>query len=556
MKTKLVTLLLAAAMAATTLAGCGNATSTSETDTSSSVSQSQASESQTDSESEAAKNFNAEGYPIVNEEITLKILLCIRDIDSMIAPEEMPAIQRLEEQTGIKTEWEVVKASDFGTKSNLIFASGEYPDVIMGLQQCDLDIEEYGVSQGILLPLDDLIDQYVPNYTERIAAEETDPTVALIASDGQKYTLGYLGGPTFDTDWFYCINREWLDALKLEMPTDIESLTEVLRAFKTGDPNDNGKADEIPMVANMVLNDGYGVHNMLPLFGIPASTGSQWIYIDDSKQVQAIPTQKGFRDCLEWLNMCYKEGLLDPEVISQDSNVVMSKLTEGSAGFYTAYAIGTMGFNESCVLYVPNSENTSVYTNLTIPLHSAAVTCTNENVEATMRWFNALLEDEMMWSTFYGEKDDADYGGWTYREDGKVQSITVSEAKRSVPRKHLNVDTLMFMPSQYYYEHIYVAESSMRAERNVYCSQYREAGVFQKYSNQYFNLVRLTAEQEQQNTLLETDINNAVREFVASSIVEGVTDSKWNAFVSEIENMGISDYVKLYQDGIDALDIQ
>ena len=324
MKTKLVTLLLAAAMTVTTLAGCGNTTSTSGTEGSSSVSQSQASTSQT----EEVKNFNAEGYPIVNEEITLKILLCIRDVDSMIEPEEMPAIQRLEEQTGIKTEWEVVRVSDFGTRSNLIFASGEYPDVIMGLQQCNLDIEEYGVSQGILLPLDDLIEQYMPNYTERIAAEETDPTMSLIASDGQKYTIGFLMGPTYDTSWFHCINQEWLDALKLETPNDVDSLTEVLRAFKAKDPNGNGKADEIPMVANMVLNDGYGVQNMLPLFGIPATTGGKWLYIDDNKQVQAIPTQKGFRECMEWLNMCYKEGLLDPEVISQDKNVVASNLTE------------------------------------------------------------------------------------------------------------------------------------------------------------------------------------------------------------------------------------
>lgn len=552
MKTKLVTLLLATAMAVTTLAGCGNTSSTSGTEGSSEVSQTQTSVGET----ELVKNFNAEGYPIVNEEITLKILLCIRDVDNMIAPEEMPAIQRLEEQTGIKTEWEVVKASDFGTRSNLIFASKEYPDVIMGLQQTNLDIEEYGVSQGILLPLDDLIEQYMPIYTSRIAAEETDPTISLIASDGQKYSIAYLAGPTYDTSWFHCINQEWLDALKMETPTDVEGLTEVLRAFKTKDPNGNGKADEIPMVANVVLNDGYGVQNMLPLFGIPVTTGGKWLYIDDNKQVQPIPTQKGFRECMEWLNMCYQEGLLDPEVISQDGNVVASKLKEGTAGFYTAWSIGTMAFDESCVLYVPNSEHTSICSQITTSKPSAAVTCTNENVEATMRWFDALLEDETMWSMYYGEKDDTEYGGWTYGDDGMVHSISGSEANIGKPRKYLNVGTLLFMPKEYYNEHMYIADQLMRVERTEYCKQYREAGVLQKYSNQYFNLVRLTTEQMQAQTLLETDLNNAVKEFVASCIVEGVTDNKWNTFVSEIEKMGISDYVKMYQDGIDALDIQ
>ncbi len=61
-------------------------------------------------------NFNAEGYPIVNDEITLKVLLGIRDVDTLIDINDMPAIQRLEEQTGIHVEWEVVKGADWDTK--------------------------------------------------------------------------------------------------------------------------------------------------------------------------------------------------------------------------------------------------------------------------------------------------------------------------------------------------------------------------------------------------------------------------------------------------------
>ena len=33
----------------------------------------------------------------------------------------------------------------------------------------------------------------------------------------------------------------------LDMPTNTEELKDVLKAFKTQDPNGNGKADEIPM---------------------------------------------------------------------------------------------------------------------------------------------------------------------------------------------------------------------------------------------------------------------------------------------------------------------
>ena len=98
MKKKAVALLLAAAMAVTSLAGCGSSAGSEESAASESAAGSEAS-------GEASSNFNAEGYPIVNDEITLKVMLAIRDTDTMIAPEEMPAVQRLDELTGIKTEW-------------------------------------------------------------------------------------------------------------------------------------------------------------------------------------------------------------------------------------------------------------------------------------------------------------------------------------------------------------------------------------------------------------------------------------------------------------------
>lgn len=99
----------------------------------------------------------------------------IRDSDSLTDPSEMPAIQRLEEQTGIHLEWEVIKGTDWSTKLNLMFASGEYPDLII-TPNTAVDQEEYGVSQKLLIPLnDDLTSKYMPNYTERRAAEDTLP---------------------------------------------------------------------------------------------------------------------------------------------------------------------------------------------------------------------------------------------------------------------------------------------------------------------------------------------------------------------------------------------
>lgn len=556
MKKRVVALLMAAAMVMTVLAGCGSDSGNSDSGSNA------ASTGDTTSDTAAAgsgggaetgSNFNETGYPIVNEPITLKVMIAIRDMDSLIDFDDMPAVQRLEELTGIHAEWEVIKGSDWSTKLNLAFASGEYPDVIMAVNgDGGVDDEEYGVSQGILIPLDDLIDQYMPNYTERRDAEDNDPTVSLVASDGKIYSVGYLVGQNINTNQHYFINQEWLDALNLETPTNIDELTEVLRAFKTGDPNGNGQADEVPL--EMGLDTGfYGIRYILPLFGLPADP-DKWIYIDDNKKVQFLPTQDGFRECMAWLHTMYDEGLVDPEVLSQDLNTIEAKLKEGNVGFFPAWRLIAMGFDDgvaaNSVLWMPDS-SASLYRYLELARPNAFVTTTNENVPATMRWLDALLETEMQFSMYYGEEGTGDQGtGWEYDANGKINSTNDGSVEvKTFP----DANSMFWAPGKYISDTFNMPEQ--RLEKTDYSLKYDAAGVIQKYSDDYLDMAPLTSEQIQASTLKETDINNAVIESLTPFITDGVTDASWDAFVSKFDGMDIDGYVQMYQTAIDSMNI-
>lgn len=551
MKKRLITLLLAASMVMSGLTGCGN-TESGDAGTKEETGGDTGSTAASGEGAAENGNFNEEGYPIVNEEITLKVMFAIRDSDTMIAPEEMPSVQRLDELTGIKTEWEVIKSSDWTTKLNLMFTSGEYPDVIIA-PNGPVDDEEYGVSQKLLIPLDDLIEKYMPIYTARVNAEDEDPTVSLIASDGQKYSVGYLVGQNINMAQHFFINQEWLDALELETPADVESLTEVLRKFKTEDPNGNGEADEIPL--EMGLETGfYGIRYILPLFGIPCDA-SRWIYIDDDKKVQFTATQDGFRKCLEWMHMCYEEGLIDAEVMSQDGNTIETKLKAGNVGFFTAWRLLAMGFDDgvakNSVLWLPDSSTTSCYRSMEIAKPGAFVTVTNKNVEATMRWLDALLDTEMQFSLYYGEQDATDGTGWTYNENGKIDSLNDGNVEI---RNYLDCNALFFAPGKYISDTFNMP--AQRIEKTEYCLQSDAAGIIQKYSNDYLNMAPLTSEQLQSITLKETDIKNAVVENIANFVANGVTDESWNSYVSIFDEMGVEDYLKIYQDALDSMDIE
>lgn len=543
MKRKVLALVLASAM--TALAGCG---SSEEVSTNGEAGEAAA---------EASDNFNETGYPIVNDQITLKVMMAIRDSDSLTNPDEMPAVQRLEELTNINIEWDMIKGSDWKTKTNLMFSSGEYPDIIICPNgEGYIDDEEYGVTQGLVIPLDEYIEKYMPIYKERIAAEASDPTVSLVASDGQKYSVGYLVGQNINTSAHTFINQEWLNAVGMEAPTTVEELTEVLRAFKTQDPNGNGEADEVPL--QMGLDTGYyGFRYILPMFGIPADS-DKWIYIDDNKKVQFAADKAEFRAAVEWLHQMYEEGLTDPEILSQDYNTVETKLKEGNVGLFHAWRLLAMGFddgvaaNSVCIL-PPSAEGTNalMHRMLEVARPGAFVTCTNENIPATMRLLDAMLDTEMQFSLYYGEQDATDGTGWTYNENGKIDSLNTGAVE---VRNYLDCNTMFFAPGEYISSTFNMP--AQRIEKTTYCKDYDAAGHIQKYANDYLDMAPLTAEQVAESNLTETDINKTVWEGVSIFVTDGVTDESWNEFVGKFETMGVTEYVQMYQTAIDSMDLE
>ena len=181
----------------------------------------------------------------------------------------------------------------------------------------------------------------------------------------------------------------------------------------------------------------------------------------------------------------------------------------------------------------------------------AYVTCTNQYVPQTLRLLDAMMETEMMYSLYYGEKDATDGTGWEYDADGKINPLMKGDID---PITWLDCNTLFFGPGKYIDSVFQWPEQ--RIEKTQYCQTYDDAGLLQTYSNDYIAMASLTSEQMQANTLTETDINNAVKENMAKFIIDGVTDDSWNAFVSMFDGMNIDNYVSVFQAAIDTMEIE
>ena len=549
MKKKLITFLVTVSMAMALFTGCGNVEETSKSSENVESSNPAISTETSTENSEEIPNFNAEGYPIVDEQVTISILMLMGDELTVTAADEMPAIQRLEEQTGIDLEIEFIKQSDWKTKFNLMLASGEYPDIIMAQGTGWVDYEEYGVTQKVLLPLDDLIDKYIPNYAERIEREDFDPTIGLVASDGQTYTVGYTIGNTYalnNNPTF--INQDWLDALNLETPKNVEELTDVLRAFKTQDPNGNGKQDEVPFVIRLASRNW----EMVQLFGVPATNG--WMYIDDEGQVKLAGVQDGYRECMEWMHTLYEEGLLDPETFSMDSSTFKAKLNSENAGFFFAYRLNGNGYDEiadSCSLWIPD-ESASFVAGYGKANPHTYITNQCETPEVAARLINAFLEKETMFSLYLGEKDATEGAGWKYLENGKIQSyeIDIADSRFNGVNRTANFGPI-FMPVKTNEE--WWTKGAQVQERMDFCNALKDAGAVQKYSNMMLELVVLTNEEAEKMTFARTEAHSTMSEYVATFIKDGVTDENWATYVKTLEDIGAFECLEFYQKGVDEL---
>ncbi|UZQ85818.1 extracellular solute-binding protein [Thermoclostridium stercorarium] len=319
---------------------------------------------------------------ISDEKITLRAFQYVLE-NQQVDFDNMWFYQELEKKTNIHIEWELVKDADWNTKLNLMFASGDWPDMIL---RGEVDIEEYGVNQGILVPLDDYIEKYMPNYYSRLYLN--DAYVSIPASDGKMYYIGNLIAQNVNHESHWFINKTWLDNLGLEIPKTVDELTNVLRAFRDSDPNRNGEKDEIPMSAGGLTNHIQGVYTYFAQFGVPLQ---YFVYacIDDNQKVVFPGYLPGFRDACEWLHLCYREGLLDPEAITQDSNVWGTKMNAGRVG-YTTYLrlINTALTPETAANYVsilpPASKHgVKVPRILEVPTLGAALTACHRRQECS-----------------------------------------------------------------------------------------------------------------------------------------------------------------------------
>ena len=241
---------------------------------------------------------------------------------------EMTCYKELEKKTGINIEFQHPPTGQDAEQFNLVIASGKFPDII----ERDWTNAPGGpakyIKDGVILRLNDLIKQYAPNLN-KVLTDHPDWRRMIVTDEGDIYCFPFIrSDPYLLTFAGLTLRGDWLDKLGLKTPTTIDEWHDVLVAFKTKDPNGNGKADEIPFTPwkDNSARGGFNMYGFVGAWGI----GMNWF--QDKGVVKYGPLEPAFKDFLKTMAQWYKEGLIDPDYITTNLAQLDAKMTGNQLG--------------------------------------------------------------------------------------------------------------------------------------------------------------------------------------------------------------------------------
>jgi len=546
------------------LAGCGKTAAPAQptaAPTKAPAQQGSDSDTKTGDGREMVGNMYKTGTPIVKEPVKYYALGLQMNNTRPSNLDETELFKKIMEETNVFIEWDLIPQASWTEKKNLTVASGEYPDFFYGPKSLSHDeVQKFG-ADGVLIDIEGLLNEYAPNIN-KIRKEYPLYDGFIRSMDGKIYQLASFTDEGFDSHISSIINKEWLDNLGLQVPTNTDELYTVLKAFKENDPNRNGQKDEIPM--SFLYQEGNDLNREVkrdfrPIyyaFGI-VDTPS-YIWINDNDEVVFTATTEEWKQATAYMAKLYAEGLIDPEVFTQDRTLLTNKLrTQKNVGVYFDYRKDLsmiLEEDQPKFTFIPAMKSPSgkqIWASAASFAEGGfAITSKAKNPEVLIRFIDYCNSEEYSVQMAFGMFKEA---GWNQTE-ALIPSETVpGKYEVNSGLRPANVE-----PSDWFMSapiaqgctlltktalDKYVAEKASSVAKSEACAVYRP--YLSKWPYNY--AFKFSAEELEELALLQTDIVQYVIQTHSRWMSEGGIEKEWDAYVAHLNNLGVQRYVELYK---------
>jgi putative aldouronate transport system substrate-binding protein len=469
---------------------------------------------------------------------------------------DMGWVKQLEEEAGVTIRWEEVSA-DWDQKKNPMLAAGDIPDLIIGANAItDADLGTFG---SLFEDLSDDLDA-LPNVQAMF--DEVDGAQLLATSPDDKIQAL----PSFKKFWptaitHQYINQQWLDELGLDVPTTWDELFDVLVAFKEGDPNGNGQADEIPMDFSPVGTTGFGYFQPTALLG---STGMQIVggggagYFVEDGEVKNFFVDERYRDVVEFLHRCWDAGLISQDAFTQDYSAYQSVARgtgdQARVGFTWGWS-GSDRFGpavyEQYTAMAPLQQEADQqapvrwsydYENLT--RNHVAMSAAAENKDAVLRTIDAFYSPDISIQVLFGDI------GPNIEKDGETYSILPPADANLDPSTWKWTSSIADNGPIFISDEMDVAQlPTDLAEANTDAEPLQPAYEGLDLDADVYPSLFIKPSQEDVTTtsVNDTAVLGVTMPKFAEWITTGGATSQWDEYVGQVEGLGLTQNLEILQ---------
>ena len=490
-------------------------------------------------------------------------------------PNNRTIFKRLEEKTNVHVNWKTIQSDQWGDKIQLEMSNVKtLPDFVFSAGFNDTDLLKYA-KQGIIMNLEDYIDKYMPNLCKVF---EQAPEYRTMCTDEEGHIwalpwieqLGYEKTAIQTVGDMSFINKDWLDFLKLEMPTTVDEFEQVLIAFR-----DNADALKkefgiegsiIPM--SCIMNDG-DQDPAIIINGFGEGYGDpdrgRHIAVSDDKQVVCVANTEGFKKGITWLHKLYDEGLIDTEAFTQEWSTYVAKGKAGRYGVCFSWDVANIAQVSMDDLiagkgWVPLPALTADVRNITPQNGSytsgfdrgrCVVTGACQNPALVCAWLDQMYDPmqspQNNWGT-YGEDDDFDIFVMGKNDKGEdmLQHAPLGDASPVEVREAESVNGPLAILDSYY--GVYVTCPDDAQYRLDWIKDIYTPDMTHKY---VFPNVFMTTDDTKEISNLQADITKRINTAKSDWVMNGFSDADWDTLQSDLQAYGLEKYLSIFQKYLD-----
>lgn len=478
-------------------------------------------------------------------------------------PNEKTIFKRLEEQTNVHIDWTCFVTDQFPDKKNLALAQfGNLPDGLFVAGMNEYDLLRYA-KQGIIIPLENLIDKYMPNL-QTVFEAYPQYRVMCTAPDGHIYSFPWIEQLGSGKEAIQAIgsipyiNKKWLDFLGLEIPETTAELEQALISFRDNASELQAEfgieGSVIPM--SFIINNGdQDPAILINGFGEGYGDVGDHFAVTNEGKVIYTTVQEGYKEGIKWLHSLVEQGLTDPEGFTQDWATYVAKGKNHRYGLCFTWDIANIDNYQDYVM-LPALAGPEGLVNITRQNNSetsgfdrgrCVLTTSCRDTALAAAWIDQMYAPiqsaQNNWGT-YGEENQANIFemGQNDQNEPMLKHMDLGENSPVEIRENQSVNGPLAILNEYYGVYVTMPDDAKWRLDNMHETYLKDMNSQYVYPNVFMSI-----EDTNKVSQYDTDIKKYAEQMKASWILNGGIDQEWDAYLEKMEDYGLSDYLAIKQ---------